>query len=350
MRPFLAPAREGSPAARERPGFSVVIAAYQVADLVGAAIESALSQTVAPVEIVVCDDGSTDGTAAAVAGYGGRVTYVRREHGGEGAAKNTGARVATGEFVAILDADDVYLPERLEALGELAVARPDLDILVTDAYLEVGGERVRRCYEPSWPFATDDQRLAIVQRNFVLGHAAVRRSRLVEAGGFDEQLRFVTDWDLWARLILSGSRAGLVDEPLACYRVRPGSLSSQRVGMRAGQIAVLEKILARGDLREAEAAAAAAALARERRELRMAEAREALRDGRSDARRRALAVALGPAQGVGSRAKGLAAAIAPRAAGAILRNRGSEATAGIFLAPPARTSWTRRLARRDLRG
>jgi len=350
MRRFLAPPPQGPLASRERPRFSVVIAAYQVAGLVGAAIESALSQTVAPLEIVVCDDGSTDGTADAVAAFGERVTYLRRQHGGEGAAKNTGVRAASGEFVAILDADDLYLPERLEALGELAVARPDLDILVTDAYLEVGGERIRRCYEASWPFATDDQRLAIVQRNFVLGHAAVRRSSLIEAGGFDEELQFATDWDLWARLILSGSRAGLVDEPLALYRVRPGSLSSQRVRMRAGQVAVLERIVARPDLSGAEAAAAAAALARERRELVVAQAREALRDGRPDARRRALAVALGSSQGIGSRVKGLAAAIVPGAAGAILRSRGSEATAGVLLGPPARDSWARRIARRDLRG
>jgi hypothetical protein len=348
-RSFLAPPGRPPLGPRERPAFSVVIAAYQAADVVGAAIESALSQTVAPHEIVVCDDGSTDGTADAVARYGDSVTYVWQENGGEAAAKNAGARAASGEFVAILDADDVYLPDRLDALGELASARPDLDILVTDAYLELGGELVRRCYGPTWPFVSDDQRLAIVQRNFILGHAAVRRERLLDAGGFDEALRFVTDWDLWARLILSGSQAGLVDEPLARYRVSPGSLSSQRVGMQTGKIAVLEKILRRTDLQEHERSAAVAALARERRDLPMVEAREALRAGRPDARQRALAVALGPSQSIGSRAKGLAAALAPRAAGAILRGRGSEATAGILLAPPARA---RRAGRRagDIRG
>jgi GT2 family glycosyltransferase len=347
VRPFLAPLPEGPLVARERPGFSVVIAAHQMAELVGGAIESALSQTAQPFEIVVCDDGSTDGTEVAVAPYLDRVTYVRRERGGEAAAKNTGVRAATGEFVAFLDADDVYLPERLEALGELAVARPDLDIVLTDAYLEVDGERVRRCYEASWPFAADDQRLAIVQRNFLLGHAAVRRSRVLAVGGLDEELRLVADWDLWARLILAGSGAGLVDEPLSCYRVRADSQSSQRAAVHAEKVAVLEKILARDDLRPTEAAAASAVLARERRELPVAQAREALREGRPDARRRALAVALGPAQGPRSRAKALAAAIAPGKAGAMIRNQGSEVTAGIVLPPSSRPGRARRLAGRD---
>ena len=339
MRSFVAPPPQGPLTVRDdQPQFSVVIAAYQLADLVGAAIESALSQTVEPLEVIVCDDGSTDGTGEAVARHGDLITYLWQENGGEAAAKNAGVRAATAEFVAILDGDDVYLPQRLEALGELAAARPDLDILVSDAYLEVDGQLVRRCYGSSWPFVSGDQRLGIVQRNFILGHAAVRRETLLAVGGFDETLRYVTDWDLWARLILSGSRAGLVDEPLARYRVRQGSLSSQRLGMRTGEIAVLEKILQRDDLSEQETVAAGSVLAREQGELLVEQARDALRNGRPDARRRALAVVLGKAQSIGSRTKGLLAAIAPRAAGAILRRRGSEATAGVLLAPP-RPGW-----------
>src|SRR5206468_2811881 len=85
------------------------------------------------------------------------------------------ASVVTSDFVAILDADDVYFPERLEALGELAAARPDLDILTSDAYLELNGRRIRRCYEGGWTFEVEDQRRAILERNFIFGLAAVRR-------------------------------------------------------------------------------------------------------------------------------------------------------------------------------
>ena len=73
-----------------------------------------------------------------------------------------------------VDADDVYLPERIQALGQLAAARPDLDILTTDAFLEVGRHRLRRCYGDAFPFVVDDQRSGILERNFIFGLAAVR--------------------------------------------------------------------------------------------------------------------------------------------------------------------------------
>ena len=165
--------------------------------------------------MIVCDDGSSDGTAAALAPFGDRVTVLTQHNRGEAGAKNTATRAASGDFVAILDADDVYLPERLEALGELAAARPDLDILTTDATLVAGGRPVRSVYDETWTFEVADQRRAILERNFIFGHVAVRREALLAAGGFDEAIRWTTDWDCWLRLIFAGSRAGLVDEPLA---------------------------------------------------------------------------------------------------------------------------------------
>ena len=112
------------------------------------------------------------------------------------------------------------LPERLEAQAELASARPDLDILTSDAYLEVGGRDRRTCYGDDWSFDVKDQRAAILERNFIFGLAAVRRRRLLAVGGFDETLPTATDWDCWIRLILSGSAAGLVAEPLPDTRSR----------------------------------------------------------------------------------------------------------------------------------
>lgn len=120
-----------------RPTFSVAIAAYQAAGTVGQAVASALAQTLPPVDVAVCDDGSTDEIDAALAPYRDRIVLVRQENRGEAAAKNAAARATSGEFVAFLDADDLYYPERLAALGELAAARPDLDVLTTNADLEV---------------------------------------------------------------------------------------------------------------------------------------------------------------------------------------------------------------------
>src|SRR4029450_831735 len=134
-RAFRAPLGGGT--ARDAPPtFSVVIAARNAAESIPEALESALTQTLSPHEVIVSDDGSVDATAEALAPYRGRRTYLRKEDGGVAAARNAALEVARGEFFAVLDADDRYLPERLEALGELAMARPDLDLLCTDALLE----------------------------------------------------------------------------------------------------------------------------------------------------------------------------------------------------------------------
>src|SRR5437764_13080186 len=106
MRRLLAPpAQNVTPGAV--PSFSVAIAAYQVADTIGAALESALAQTVPPHEVVVCDDGSTDDLEGARAPYRDRIVLVRQENGGEASAKDAAARPAPGGLVAILGADDV---------------------------------------------------------------------------------------------------------------------------------------------------------------------------------------------------------------------------------------------------
>src|SRR5204862_6759843 len=249
------------------PTFSVVVAAYQAADTIGEALASALAQTAPPHEIVVCDDGSTDDLEAALAPFRERIVLLRKENGGEASAKNAAARAATGDFVAILDADDVYLPGRLAALGRLASERPDLDLLTTDAYLEVDGRVVRRVYGDDWTFEVDDQRREIMRRNFVFGHAAVRRERLLGEGGFDERIRFTTDWECWMRLILTGSCAGAVLEPLARYRVRQTSLSADRTRMTAGRIESLRTGLAHPSLRPEERDAARATLAGLERDL-----------------------------------------------------------------------------------
>ena len=179
--------------------------------------------------------------------FGDRIVYLRKENGGESSAKNAAARAASGEFVVLLDADDVYLPERLEALGQLASARPDLDILTTDAFVEAGGETVRRVYADASRFELGNQRRAILSGNFIHGHCAIRRESFLAVGGFDESIRFTADWDCWIRLILGGARAGLVYEPL---RGLPDLEGTQLVPrrLREGHVQTLAKTAARDDL------------------------------------------------------------------------------------------------------
>ena len=331
MRPFLAPPPSGRVEPGHEPSFSVVVAAYNVADLAPEAVESALAQTRPPHEVIVCDDGSTDDLEAALEPFRDRIVLLRQENGGEASAKNAAARAASADFLTILDADDLYLPERLEALAKLAAARPDLDVLTTDAVLELDGQPVRRCYTDELPFEVTDQRKAILRRNFVFGLVAVRRERFFAAGGFDESLRYATDWDLWARLILDGSRVGAVMEPLARYRLREGSLSGARPSLLEGRIRVLEKAAMHPSLSPSEREIVADSVALERRRLELARARAALAGEMSSPRRRSLAVAFGKGHPLRTRAKALAAAVAPASAGKRLAAGDRETTGGVRL-------------------
>jgi len=311
MRPFLAPP-VGSPLAPGPvPSFSMVIPAYQAAGYVGRAVESVLAQTVPAAEIIVADDGSTDDLAEALAPYGDQVKLVRGPHGGPPVARNRGYRAATAEFVANLDADDVLYPTWLEAVGELAAARPDLDILTTNGYLVHDGRRLRRCYFRDWPFEIENQRREILRRNFVISFAVVRRSRFLEIGGFDESLFWADDWDFWLRLLLEGARAGCVDETLYEYTVREGSVATRPRDVLRDCIRLLEKPDVVARLEPGERRELARSIARQRQELVTLELQESLVRGQPGFRRSALAVAFGPGYAPAARVKVGAWAVAP---------------------------------------
>jgi glycosyltransferase involved in cell wall biosynthesis len=301
------------------PTFSVLIPAYQAATTIVEAIESVLAQTRKPHEVIVCDDGSTDDLLGAVEPYLDRIVLVRRDNGGGAAALNTAIRQATGDFVAGLDADDAYLPQRVEALSELGAMRPDLDILATNMYFERDGQIVGHMYERR-EFPVDDQRRAILDWCFLF-HPAVRRSRMLEIGGFDTGLRIAYDWDCWLRLILSGSRAGLLNEPLTRYRLVSGSLSDDRPRSLSERVTVLRKASHDPGLSSEERAFVADRLEAARHRALLAEARSALR-GRDDrARRKALAVVVGPRMTASTRLKAALAVLSPRAARSTLLRR-----------------------------
>ena len=211
---LLAPAPE-APVQRlgDPPTFSIVIPAYQAAGTIARAVRSALAQTLPAHEVIVVDDGSTDDLEGALVPFDDQIKLLRKENGGAASARNAGTMAASGDFVAVLDADDAFDRRRLVVLAQLAALRPDLDLVTTDTRFVVGGKPVGTFYAHN-RFEIDDQRTAILGSCFVGGWAAVRRSRLHEIGGFDERLRIAHDWDCWLRLILDGSRAGLVARAL----------------------------------------------------------------------------------------------------------------------------------------
>jgi glycosyltransferase involved in cell wall biosynthesis len=300
------------------PSFSVIIPAYQAVDTVADAVVSALDQSATPLEVIVCDDGSTDGTAAAIEPFRDRVVLLRKENGGVASARNLALRAAGGDFIAPLDSDDVFLPRRLQALGELAAARPDLDLLSTDVYLERDGQTIARYYAEN-PFEVTDQRTAILRSCFV-GWPAARRERLLAIGGFDESLVTGEDWDAWIRMVLDGARAGLVEEPLLRYRLRPGSLTSNRPRVLRERVVLLEKTARHPALRYSEREALAAARRRANARACLAEAKEVFLEGRAT-RSRAVALARCPGARIRDRLFGVAMLLMPRALGRTIAAR-----------------------------
>jgi glycosyltransferase involved in cell wall biosynthesis len=312
VRPVIAPKPPSGLVPGPAPTFSIVTAAYQAAASIAECVESALAQTLPAHEIVVVDDGSTDGTADRLAPYRDRILYIRQENRGLPAALNAGVRAASADFVAILDADDAYEPERLEALSELARARPDLDIVTTDAYLEVNGTVVGRFYEAT-PFEPERQRLEIIDRCFVTW-PAIRRAKLLDLGGYDEAMTFASDWECHMRLLYSGCRAGAVDEPLMRYRMGSNEAQSdKRVQTLRHRVYVLERAK-RFALSDEERRQLEFYLGRRRRRVLLAESEQALRERRAGSRRTALAVATASGMPVATRVRAAAAAIAPRLA------------------------------------
>jgi glycosyltransferase involved in cell wall biosynthesis len=307
---ILAPDARRPLARGAEPTFSVLIPAYQAARVVGDAVSSALGQTLAPLEVIVCDDGSTDDLEAALAPYRDRIALLRKENGGGASALNEAAHAATGDFVVVLDSDDAYLPGRLEALAELAVGRPDLDVLTTDAYFESAGAIVGRFNGPENPFPADGQRHAILERCFLLA-PAVRRTRVLALGGWDESLRIAYDWDCWMRLILDGALAGSVAEPLLRYRVHEGSLSARRAESLRERVVVLEKNAAHPSLDPSELRLLADALARHGRLALLAEAQQALERGERNAWRLAVEIARDREFGRRTRSRAVVLALTP---------------------------------------
>ena len=178
--------------------------------------------------MIVCDDGSTDAPEQALESARDRIVFLRKPNGGGASALNHALAAASGDFVAVLDADDLYDPDRTTAIATVAASRPDLDIVTTDAWLERDGIRIGT-YSGANAFAVREQRAAILETCFPGGWPAVRRKRLQEAGGWDESYRVAYDWECWLRLILSGSSVGMIETPLMTYHVHEGSLSADKL-------------------------------------------------------------------------------------------------------------------------
>jgi glycosyltransferase involved in cell wall biosynthesis/SAM-dependent methyltransferase len=182
-----------------RPLVSVVIPCHNHARFVGEAIESAMAQTWRPIEIVVINDGSTDGTAAVLDRYP-RVMRIDQQKKGLAAARNVGIGASHGDYLVFLDADDTLLPGAIEA-GVNALL-PHVDCaFAAGAHRRVDGAG-RSLGGPVVPRPSGDAYAALLRRNYIEMHAAVvyRRAMIERVGGFDASLQACEDYDLYLKL------------------------------------------------------------------------------------------------------------------------------------------------------
>lgn len=219
---------------------SVVLPTFNSGQLVVQAVESVLSQTLPVTEIIVVDDGSTDDTAAQLARYGDKVRYLPQLNQGVSAARNLGVSAASQEFVAFLDADDVWHPRKMELQLPVFARHPELGLLGT-TFFDWPSEQFPVLNGGSTePNFVSWSRL-VVKNSLATSSIVVRRHLLERAGPFDRAIQGPEDRDLWLRVAELAPIANL-DLPLMGYRDVPGSVSKQAERCEAGMIRILKKL------------------------------------------------------------------------------------------------------------
>jgi glycosyltransferase involved in cell wall biosynthesis len=201
------------------PLISCIVPVFNGELYLGEALESILNQTYRPLEVIVVDDGSTDGTAAVAASYGDRVRYFRQNNGGAPTARNLGLSVATGEFVAFLDSDDLWHPGKLKRQMASFEARPELDLCVT---------HLQRFWIPQLEKEQkrfQDHRFAEVLPGYVTQTLLARRTLFDSVGHFDTSRRVGDPMDWFLRAAERGAVMELLPDLLVYQRMHENNLS-----------------------------------------------------------------------------------------------------------------------------
>ena len=223
------------------PNVSVIIPAFNAESFIVDAVRSVLDQTYRDLEVIVVDDGSTDGTLARLAVFGDRIRVHQQSNKGVAAARNAGVAAAQGGWIAFLDADDLWLPHKLER----QLASASAAMLYTDR-LNIGARgdlpEIQSAITPM--HGGDVFALLLGEGNFITNTSVMMRRDLFEQmGGFYTGLNGTEDWDLWIR-IAERHEIGFVDEPLVRYRFHPGGLSRNFLKMGRERLQVIARALA----------------------------------------------------------------------------------------------------------
>ena len=225
------------------PSVSVIIPSYNCAAFLPKAIRSVLAQTYSDLEIVVVDDGSSDGTEAVVQPFLAQIHYIRQQNKGLPGARNTGIQASTGEFIALLDADDSWLPHKLEV--QLArFADPATGIVYSDLAVEYADGHTLASYLSDRPLASEGYIFENYLRSRFLfpSTMVLRRSLFDQCGLFDEEMLACEDIELFARMCLR-TRVALVPESLIIRTEGGHNITASRDRIIRYTARAIEKIL-----------------------------------------------------------------------------------------------------------
>lgn len=223
---------------------SVIIAAYNASSTIADTLRSVLAQTLPPEEILVVDDGSTDDTAAIAESFGAPVRVFRRSNVKQAASRNFGAEQAHGEWIAFVDADDLWEPLKLERQMEELRANPRADVCYT-ALTEfwVADGKVHTGNTASVPPPDELGRSLFRRTSFLPSSVVIRRSTFLDVGGFNASLPIIEDWELWLRLYHRGVQFAACQEALVRYRIHPESTSHNAlIGLQLLNKVYLEQV------------------------------------------------------------------------------------------------------------
>jgi glycosyltransferase involved in cell wall biosynthesis len=221
------------------PTVSVIIPAYNAEPFIADTVQSALDQTYHDLEVIVVDDGSTDGTLAALQQFGNGVRVHQQANGGVARARNTGVSMARGSWVAFLDADDLWLPHKLEQQLSLSAA----PMVFTDRFNIGARGDLPEVQSEVTPMCGGDVFVPLLRENFITNTSVIIRRELFEAlGGFYTGLNGTEDWDLWIR-VAEKHDIGYVAEPLVKYRFHEASISRNWARMRRERTQVIARAL-----------------------------------------------------------------------------------------------------------
>lgn len=208
------------------PLVSVIVPTFRRAAYLGEALDTVFGQTCTDLEVIVVEDGSREAIDA-LGKHAARVEYVWQPNQGVGVARNTGAARARGAWLAFLDDDDLWAPEKLERQLACAARRPEVGLWHTDHLAIVDGRvQVPRRSPPRDAVPSGWVSAALVQSNFIVTSSTlVRKTEFERVGGFATERDWAEDFELWLRLSRV-CQIGFVLEPLTTYRDHTESLSS----------------------------------------------------------------------------------------------------------------------------